>query len=118
MNLFMIKSLQVQVLILLLTRLMKMEFCYHEENVAAKVYLVQSTLSLYKSNQNQIKYIFSNSNFTKLINYIKLQRNFTQKRKKRTFQMLHNRKFQNLMSRSRAYNQLALAKLSGDALLG
>ena len=30
------------------TRLMKMEFCYHGENVAAKVYLVQSILSLYK----------------------------------------------------------------------
>ena len=74
-----------------------------------------------KSNQiksNQIKHIFSNSNFTKLINYIKLQRDFTQKVKKRTFQMLRNRKFQNLMSWGRAYNQIALAKLSGDALLG
>ena len=31
---------------------------------------------------NQIKYIFSNSNLTKLINYVKLQRDFTQKGKK------------------------------------
>ena len=75
----------------------------------------------FHSKSNQIKsnqIYFSNSNFTKLINYVKLQRDFIQKGKKRTFQMLHNRKFQNLMSRSRAYNQIALAKLSGDALLG
>ena len=47
-NLFMIKTLQMQDLILLLTCLMKLEFCYHEQNVTAKVYLVQSILSLYK----------------------------------------------------------------------
>ena len=35
------------------------------------------------------------------------------------FQILYNRKFfKNLVSRSRAYNQIAPAKLSGDALLG
>ena len=32
------------------------------------------------------------------------KRLYTERRKKITFQMLHNRKFQNFMSRSRAYN--------------
>ena len=67
---------------------------------------------------NQI-YSFLKLNFTKLINlHETTEKSLHKKKKKELFQMLHNRKFQNLMSQSRAYNQIALAKLSGDALLG